>query len=198
MFRAPVTTKAHLDSTADVTGALNISATASLSPIAIDFSDVPVIGTKFPISTVAAGGAVSSGSGGTAIGGSIIVDVFTLDTEAYLAGSAHVNQSSTPDANSSVSVTATDDTTVKNGAGGLAATAGSAGVGIALDVEVINKTTSASIGTSALVSAGKDISVKATSTEKLLAIAVSIGASGGTAVAASIIDVQGDADACTP
>src|SRR5205085_1998001 len=52
-----------------------------------------------------------------------------------------------------------------------------------------NKTTSASIGTSALVSAGKDISVKATSTEKLLAIAVSIGASGGTAVAASIIVV---------
>src|SRR5439155_26153157 len=87
----------------------------------------------------------------------------------------------------SVTVSAIDNTSVTNIAGALGLTTGSAGVGLGIVVEVILKDVRAYIGHSARVFAAAAVSIQATSTERILAIAASAGASPSGGVAGSII-----------
>ena len=66
---------------------------------------------------------------------------------------------------------------------------GKVGFGIALDVEIITKNTYASIGSSANVKAGGDVTVQATTTEPIFAIAASGGVTPGNVGAAGSIVV---------
>ncbi len=73
------------------------------------------------LSSVAIGAGASTGD--VAVTGSVVVDVATFDTEAYIGDGAQVNQSSTYQTGSgsqSINVAATDTTKMINVAGGIA------------------------------------------------------------------------------
>ncbi|MFL6035275.1 MAG: beta strand repeat-containing protein, partial [Gaiellaceae bacterium] len=171
---------------------LGISVTATTTFKPLDLSAVTLPAGILSVSSIAAGGAGSSGD--AAVTGSVIVDVFSFTTEAHIAGGSQVNRHPklgwTPGATQTVSVVATDHTDVVNIAGGLAFTTGDAAVGIGLDVDVIDKTTKAFIGDSqaTMVSAAGKVTVKADSSETFFAVAADIAVStSGTAFDGSII-----------
>src|SRR5207245_2349654 len=120
-----------------------------LSPLHPDKSktrvDLPAV------NSVAISGAGSTGDD-AAIAGSIIVDVLELQTKAYIADGAQVNQTGASGGSAqTIAIAADDHTKLVNVAGSLAFTEGSAGVGVSIIVEVIDKDVCAYIGSNAPV-----------------------------------------------
>ena len=184
-----ITTKAFVDSGAsvDATDVLSLAADTSIAGLDIFQTDVPILG-NITIGAGAAGGAVSSDSG-VAIGGSVVVEVLNLTTQAYLANDVDVNLTAAG-SGQSISITANDTTTLINFAGALSASLGGAAIGAGIVVEVITKDTRAYIGHGSDVEADKDVTIRATSFEDIFAISVVIGVSGDNAgIAASIVVV---------
>jgi hypothetical protein len=170
----------------DATGALSVTATASLAPIVpdtgLDFLTMPAL-----TSVAVSGGA---GTGDAAVGVSPIVDVFFLKTKAYIGDGAQINQiGALGSAAQTITVAAQDDTEIVNIAGALGATTGSAGVGLSIIVEVITKDVTAFIGKSALVRAGGSIAVTSSASEDMFELAVAGGASTSAGVAGAILVV---------
>ena len=120
----------------DATGALSVTATASLAPIVpdsgLDFLTFPAI-----TSVAVSGGA---GTGDAAVGVSPIVDVFFLKTKAYIGDGARINQAGAlGGSGQTITVAAQDDTEIVNVAGALGATTGSAGVGLSIVVRSLRR-----------------------------------------------------------
>jgi hypothetical protein len=176
-----------VDTHADAKEMLSVDAASSIAPLKLD---IPGLGSVSPeISSIAAGGGVSTDSEAkAAVGGSAIVDVFVQNTHASIGEGAQINATTgfTPGANQGVSIEATSTTRIVNGAGGIAVAFGGTGVGIGLDVGVIVKDTSASIGSSAKVIADQDVIVQATSSEDLLSLAMSAGVSKQNGIAGAL------------
>ncbi|MFA5028798.1 MAG: hypothetical protein WC713_13085, partial [Candidatus Methylomirabilota bacterium] len=172
---------------ADAKETLSVEADSSIVPLRLN---IPLLEEVSPeISSIAAGGGVSTSSEGkAAVGGSAVVDVFIQKTHAYIGEGAQINATSgfTPGANQGVVIDATSTTRIVNGAGGLAVAMGGKGVGIALDVGVIVKETEATIGPSATVYADKTVTVNASSAEDITSVAVSAGISVDDGIAGSI------------
>ncbi len=182
-----VNTKAYIsNATVNATEQIIVSASSSLVPLDVFASDVPLIG-NINVTSVVIGGALSDGD--VAVGGSVLVDVFNIDTHAYIASGAQINQTATPGSNQSISITATDSTIVKNGAGGLGGATGSVGIGAGVIVEVINKDVRAYIGKVSTVNADANVAIQSTSFEEILNVAATIGASNTAGISASIIVV---------
>jgi hypothetical protein len=162
----------------DASGAIFVTATASLAPQTLPA--IPLLG-ELELSSAAAGGAVSGGS--TAVGGGVVVDVVLLQTRAYLGAGIQVNQSATTHAGPSQTLTieAVDHTSILNGTGGLGGSTSGAGVGIALVVVVLTKDTAATIGAGAAVTTAHGITVRAITSEQLFLVAASVGLSAGSA-----------------
>ena len=135
--------------------------------------------------------AVGGAGGGTAgVGGSVVVDLLTNRTKAHIDNAVIVGGTATPSA--AVHVAASDTTTILSLAGALAI-GGTAGVGAGVDVEVIDKQTEAWIAPAARVTTTGDVTVDATSNERMTSLAVG-GGFGGTAsvnvnVGVSVINV---------
>ncbi len=126
------------------------------------------------------------GGGGDSVGiaGSIVVDVLNNHTKAHVDKGATINSNNSGAlAGQSIEIRAKNETTVLGIAGALAI-GGSAGVGVGVDVEVMNKDTEASIGQKVTAKALGDAKIDAMSKEDLLSIAVG-GTVGGT-VAVSV------------
>ena len=137
------------------------------------------------VTAVAVAGGVSQGD--AAIGGSVIVQNLTLTTHAYLGTSTVVNDTATPNSDQSITIEATDTTTMTNGAGGSGAALGDAGIGIGLDVELITRDTEAYIAPSAVVHAAGDVTIEATSNEQITLVAASAGGRAGEAASSGSI-----------
>ncbi|MFN2609691.1 MAG: hypothetical protein ABR507_02275, partial [Actinomycetota bacterium] len=185
-----VQTQAYIDSSVasptivKAAGAIIVKATSSLDPISPD----SFMGIDFPaISSVAVGLDASGGS--AAVTGSIIVDVFAISTYAFIGDGVRVNQVTVGGAGQTIEVTATHATTLKNIAGSVSLTTGSAGVGLGLIVEVINTDVKAYIGKSGVLSSGGDVTIHAISTQDLLEIAMDAAAASTAGVEGSIIVV---------
>jgi hypothetical protein len=186
-----VTTESTIgdDATIDATEAIDMSADTSLSAMKLG-DDIPLIG-DIEITSVVVGGAVSGDSGGVAVGGSVLVDVLTFFTTARIGDNASINQTPgvTPGTDQSLSITASDETELLGGAGGLGGTLGNAGVGFGVAVHVITKDVRAELGKGADASFDDDVTISATSDERILTIAASIGASQSAGVAGSAVVV---------
>ena len=182
-----VQTQAFIDTGAIVNAAnaLTVSATSSINPIVPDPKITKI--TLPAVSSVAVGG--SAGGGDAAVTGSVVVDIISVTTQAWIADTAQINQTTAGGGAQTVAVSATDTTHLVNVAGALALTEGSAAVGVSIIVDVIDKDINAWIGKSAHVSAGGDITVSASSAETLFELAVAGGASEGAAVTGSILVV---------
>ena len=164
------------NATVQASDSITVSATSSLEP---KTENLPVIG-DVAVSSFAAG--VAGAAGGTAVGGSSSVNVYLVETHATIEDGAQVT------AGDDITVSAIDAVTLFSAAGGLAASTGNAGVGIGLDVGVITRNTTASVGAGAdLVATAGDITVAAASHDTITSIAGTFGLStSGTGVAASI------------
>src|SRR6185503_17489138 len=178
-----VTTVASIASTTgsptsvDATGAIAVTASSSLEPLVID---VPLIDSDPTFTSFAIAG--SAGTSDAAVSGSVIVDVFNLITKAFIGDGAQINQSiGAGGGGQTLTVTASDITEIKNVAGAVGLTTGAAGIGVAVLVEVMNKTVDAHIGKSADVDTGGNVTITSTSSEDLLEIVASAGASSDTA-----------------
>jgi hypothetical protein len=167
--------------------AIFVTATTKLLPLVPDNAITQKI--NFPaVTSIAVGG--SAGGGDAAVTGSVIVDVMSFTTKAFIAGGTLVNQSpgfNTAGAAQKLTVAADDETTLVNVVGALALTTGSAGIGISIDVEVINKDVSATIGDGAQVHAGGDVKVAATTKEDFFELAIAGGFSEGATVSGAIV-----------
>jgi hypothetical protein len=191
------TTEAYIDSsttnetTVNAAGALSVNASTSLTPLVPNLSSLGINNSSLPftlpaLSSIAIGAA--AGSGDAAVTGSFIIDVYAFDTQAYINNGAQVNQT-TQGSGQSISVQASDSTSIVNVAGGLALSTGDAGVGVGVIVDVINKTLSASIGSSANVYSGGNVNVAATATESYFGLAIEGSASGDAGVSGSVVVV---------
>ncbi|MBI4790757.1 MAG: hypothetical protein HY782_27325, partial [Chloroflexi bacterium] len=126
-----------------------------------------------------------SGGGTTGVAGSVAVNVILNTTRAYIGDGARINaNNSGANAEQMVIVRASDITALWSIAGGVSG-GGTTGVGAGFDVLVLTKNTIAGIG-AALVNAGKDVWVTATSSEDILSIVVSLGGGGTTGIAGSV------------
>jgi len=196
------TTQAYIDSgttagtvtTVNAAGELDVTAGTSLSPLVPNLSSLGINNSSLPftlpsLSSIALGAA--AGSGDAAVTGSFIVDVFSFDTEAHINNGAQVNQSSGYQQGSSqkIKVTATDSNSIVNVAGGLALSSGDAGVGVGVTVDVLTTTTVASIGSSANVYAGGDVTVSANQTESYFGLSIEGSASGEAGVSGAVVVV---------
>ncbi len=179
----------------NATGAIQVKAEAKLLPIVPD-PDVTKITFPALTSVAVAGGA---GTGNLSISGSILIDVWDLSTQAYIADGAQVNQTTAGGTGQTIDVIATDETKVVNVAGALALSSGGAGIGIGLVVSVVNKDVRAYVGKSADVNAGGTVKIHATSTENWHVIAVNGAASANSAaVTGSILVVVVNAGSGPP
>jgi hypothetical protein len=160
----------------DASGSVAVKASSSLVPKS---ENLPIIGTV-GVTSFAAG--IAAANSGNAIGGSSSVNVFFIKTDAS------VGQDAILTGGTDVTVSAGDTLTVFSAAGGLAASTGNAGVGIGLDVGVIQRNTKATVAAGAdLTATTGNVSVLATSKDDITSIAGTFGLStSGTGVAASI------------
>ncbi|TAM91272.1 MAG: hypothetical protein EPN43_04655, partial [Jatrophihabitans sp.] len=188
-------TQAYIDSatthgnvtSVQASGAIAVTATNTFAPLAPQTGISAVDGYLPALSSVAVGGA--AGGDGAAVSLTVVVDVFSFDTEAYINDGAQINQTTTGDGTQTVAVQAQDNTTVKNIAGSVALSLGSASVGGSIIVDIVSKDVRARIGSSAHVNAGGDITVSATATESMLEVAAGASASTGSAAIQGSINV---------
>ncbi len=129
-------------------------------------------------------GITGSGAAGVAASGSIAVNAVSSETDAYI-GNADINRHSVRNANQSVAVTAASSSNIVTvaGSGGVA---GAASIGGVLNINALTKHTSAYIGSGADVAAGKEVEVRARSTENIVGAGVSIRGAGLGAASAVI------------
>ncbi len=143
---------------------------------------------------LAIGGA---GADSAAVGGSVVVDVLSDHTTASIGNSATVNCAGISCTDGSANVTqavfvGASDTSDILALAGAVAVGGTAGVGVGVDVEDINKTTTTSIGTTpggtsaqaVTVQSNGDVVEQARSKENIKS--VSVGGGGGGTAAVSV------------
>ena len=116
----------------------------------------------------------AAGGDSAGVAGSVLVDIQTNHTLAHIDDNVTVGGSST-----GVAVAASDTTSLLALAGTIGI-GGTAGVGVGVDVEVINKDTEASIGKDGSITVSGNVTVSAASNETLSSISVG-GGFGGTA-----------------
>ena len=140
-------------------------------------------------------GITGSGAAGVAAGGSVVVNVVTSDTAAYI-GDADINRHSARNANQSVAVTADSASNIVTvaGAGGVA---GGASIGGVINVNALSKETKAYIASGADVAAGKNVDVVARSAENVVGAGVTIRGAGlgaaGAVISANVVDNKTEA-----
>ncbi len=130
----------------------------------------------------AVGGAYGAKVG---LAGSVTVDVLTSSVLAYIGDGAQINEvNSVRSANQEVRVHATHDNNVLSVAGAVAGSK-TAGLGLAVNTHVIDKTTNAYIHSSTnsptTVQAKNDVSVQSESTESMVNVAAGFALSAGEA-----------------
>ena len=183
----PVSTMAFIAGNADAAGLLLVSASSVLTPSLVALPFLPAAQDPTATSIAVAGAA---GTGAASVAGSVVINEFSFSAIAYIDSASRINRGGlvAASAGQSVTVSALNTTTVTALAGALGLTSGAAGVGASLDLELITKTTRASIGAGAIVSAGGSVTISAVSSETMTSLAATLagGDSAGIAGTASI------------
>jgi len=176
---ATIGTTAIVKQNGQVDGAAGVHVTSEMSyvPRADNFK-----GLGFALTSGAFGGAGSDG--GTAIGGSVAVNVLNFNTEAHLDTGVKVNQRAA--SAGSVVVDAASTVALFSGAGGVGASIGNLGIGIGIDVTIVNQKTLALVADRVLISTTGDVSVQAHSSDQQTSIAGSFGIASDTGGSGSI------------
>ena len=184
-------TSASYDPTLDLAGYLTELTDLAKSLAVNFFAEITASITKLvPFTNVAIGAGVGQGQVG--IGGSVVVDIFNVNTVAAIASGAQINQDINTKAgrSQSISLSASDTTKINNIAGGLGATTGSAGIGIGVDVEILNRNVLAFIdsvsNTATKVKAAGKISVQTSTSEDIFNLTLSAGVAAKVGVGGTV------------
>jgi len=181
-------TDAFIGGSADAAGAISVTARTTINPTVIDLPGPLPDPTA---TSVAVAGSASTG--GVGVAGAVVINIDTINTSAMIGNGAAINQNSTIRgvSNQSITVTAIDAITMTSLAGSLTIAPSSIGVGAGLDLAIIEKHTTTSIGRSVVVSSKSNVTIETTSTDvfKTLSINAGIGNSAGIAGSASVYDV---------
>jgi hypothetical protein len=169
------------DTRADAPGAIDVAADTSFAPVTGDLPNDPLdlAGTGALSRTAAAAGAAT-------------VNTLSDTTLAYIGQGARINTVTSGGGGQSVSVSATDDTTIRDQAGGFGAALSSLAFGLGLDLSIITrKDAEAYIASSAAdpsdVEAGGDVIVEANTEENISSTAAQVGAARSLSVAGAIV-----------
>ena len=137
---------------------------------------------------------ISAAVGGVGVAGSVGVKVLESETTASIGDNVKVNQIRNGAAQD-VKVSATDTVALKGGGG--AGVVGGFGAGAISDTNIVRNTTTASIGSNAVVDADRDIAVNASSSKSVdsTAVAIAATAGGGVAGAVSVAVIGANLDA---
>ena len=179
----------HVDAVVDTNthgtagGAISVTAASGLVTLPIV---VPIPSANFTVNFTNAAVSGAAGDGDAAIAGSVSINILGLRTRAWIADNVQIN-AVTILAGSSANVAATDASAVKSIAGALAATTGSAGVGAALIVDIIDKDTRAYIGKSVILRVAGDVSVATNAGMDYFGVSASAGASTSAAFSGSLV-----------
>ena len=144
---------------------------------------------------VAAGGGISGKDGNAAVGGAVVVNVFVLGTQAYMADGVQVNTRPLvipAGTDQSVTVNAGSTTWISGGAIGLAvATSDTAKVafGVGIGANVVVKDTRAWIGSGSTINAAGDFNLEAKSDDTLFFLGGSLAVTKGKAGIGGTISV---------
>ncbi len=157
-------------------GNLNVSAVASLNPITGQYPGDPL--------SIAVGVGATSGDDG--IGGSVIVDLLTLNMFASIGRSVNVNQNVTPGMSQGVAINASGGFSIASLAGAIGLSGGSAGVGAGIDVAVVSEDTEASIGYLSNLKADQSVLLTSSSTDSDSTISAAGGAGNSVEVAGGL------------
>ncbi|MFI5455223.1 MAG: beta strand repeat-containing protein [Isosphaerales bacterium] len=176
-------------------GSLQLSANATASgPVIITETPVSIVTTALsslhPTNFAAGAGASSGGAG---VAGSFIVNVITQTTHAYINGSALINTKvgtagyPTAKSDEGVTVAATETMNIADWAGAIGG-GDDAGIGAALDVNIVTEDAQAYIAPNATVDAAQNVMVTSSTngTFNSITAALAVGGSAGIAGAASI------------
>ncbi|WP_159604522.1 beta strand repeat-containing protein, partial [Agromyces humi] len=173
---------------ADASGGISVTAKSTLDSLVPEVP-APLDGKIdwLKLTSVAIAGGASSG--GAAVSGAFIIEIFDFDTQAWIGNGAQVNQEGAIGGGSqSVTVRAEDDLTVDDVGGTLSLSQSSASVGITVIVVVANSDVRAFIGDSADVRAGGSVTVDAGATEDWFLLAIAGGVSlNSVAVTGAVI-----------
>jgi hypothetical protein len=177
-------TKAFIEGNADAAGAMSITADTEFNPLTV--VHIPLINQDITLTTLAVAGGATTGDVGVAAAAA--VNVFSVSTWAYIGPNAQINNdtqdiTATPGAQS-LTIHATDNTTIRDLAGSLGLSSGSTGVGAGLDVNVITKDTRAYIGSNAMVSTNSFVTVMADATNDVVSVVAN--GTGGSDVGVSV------------
>ena len=126
------------------------------------------------------------GSSVTTVQLSAGVNVVDNTTRAFVADSAKVNQTTVADSDQDVLVAAGSDFAHLAIAGGVAIAIEGLAAAPSFELSAVTLTTEAFVGSSALVSAERDIEIASSSTQDFATVAAGIGGSGTVGVAGSV------------
>ena len=176
-------TEAYIAGSADATGAMTIKAETDLAPI--NFSQTLCGETlSLDLTSVAIAGGATAGEVG--IGAAVVINIYDLETQAYIGDGAQINQDGVITTEGSVTIQAINNTEVVSLAGSLGVSTGAAGVGAGLDVAIIDKKTEAYIASGAHVNSDSNVVIDADSDETILSIAANAGVASSAGIAASV------------
>ncbi len=138
-------------------------------------TSIPEIDIDVNVTSVAVAGAAANGSAG--IAAAVSVDDFNVITDASIGANSQINQAvDIIDLNTqSVELVATSNTDITSLAGALGIATDGSGVGAGLQLAIVNKTTTAAVGTGADVQAKDGVALTATSNEKMINVASNAG-----------------------
>ncbi len=132
---------------------------------------------KDSLISVAAGG---SFGGTVAFSGSVLVNTMTSNVDAFIGAGAKINENNAgASTDQSVRLRAQEQTDIISVAGSIAASR-TAGIGGAVDVEILTRNVKAHIDAGATVNASNNVTLDAASRESMTNVAASVAA-GGTA-----------------
>ena len=119
----------------------------------------------------------------------MVIDIYDLRTRAWIADDVTINPTGLGLGSSSALISATDVSKIVNIAGAVAATTGSAGVGIGIDVEIIDKDTRAYIGKGVTLKVAGNVDVTTAAGLTYFGVAATLGASTSAGIGGSFIVV---------
>ena len=167
-------------------GLVSVTATGGVAVLPISIP-IPFADNPFTIEFTNLAISGSAGTGDFAISGSVVIDILDLRTRAWIADNVQINATGAIPGGSSAEVKATDVSTLKTIAGALAVTSGSAGIGAALIVDVIDKDTRAYIGNGVTLRVAGDVTVAATGGMTYFGLSASAGGSTSAAISGSLV-----------
>ena len=168
----------HQNARVDGAGGLGVNSEMSYVPEPDNFK-----GFGFALTSGAFGGAGSDN--GAAFGGSVAVNVLNFDTEARLDTNVAVNQRAA--ATGDVVVAAQSTVSLFSGVGGVGFALGNVGIGVGVDVTIVNQKTLAMAADKVRISTAGNVAIEAISSDQQTSVAGSFGPTSNNGGAGSIV-----------